>query len=380
MHPNKNRDHPPAWFKEASLGIFIHWGLPSVPAFAPVEGPDYAEIVRTRPPHEWFKHFPYAEWYLNSLRIAESPVQKHHHQHFGNASYEAFADTFKTSAKAVDVDHWARLFRRTGADYVVMVTKHHDGFVMYDSAVSHPHLAAYHLDFDFVGDLAKAVRAEGMRFGVYYSSLLDWTFTKKAVTSASTMYLENDQSRTYRDYCYRHWLELIERYSPDILWNDIGYPDKRSLLDIFDVYYRTVPQGVVNDRWTIFPKRLRNPLGKWLLDREARKILTGNNKADQDAMYYDYRTIEYETAWERKSVLFEMCRGLDKSFAYNRYSRPQDFITAEDIEGFLAEIRPKGGRLLLGVGPDMDGSIPALQRQILEDVARRKEARDRLPI
>lgn len=368
-HPNKHREHPPEWFKNAKLGIFIHWGLPSVPAYAPVDGPDYANIVKTRPPSEWFKDFPYSEWYLNSLRIAGSPVEKHHREHFGNAPYEAFADTFKESSRSVDVNEWARLFRAAGADYLVMVTKHHDGFVMYDTDVEHPRREDYRLDFDFVGDLANAVRENGMRFGVYYSSLLDWTFTSTPVTSPSTLYLANDNSRLYRDYCYRHWLELIDRYKPDILWNDIGYPADKRIVNLFETFYDAVPEGVVNDRWTAFPRWFSNPLGKWWLDRMAKKLLTGNNKAELEPKYYDYRTIEYTTEWKGQQQLFEMCRGLDNSFAYNRYSKADHFIKAADVRRILSEIVPQGGRLLLGVGPDMDGSIPLPQRRVLEALA-----------
>ena len=89
---------------------------------------------------------------------------------------------------------------------------------------------------------------------------------------------------------------------------------------------------------------------------------------DYDVKYYDYRTIEYTSEWRRNDVWFEMCRGMDKSFGYNKYSNPKDFITAEEVRKTIDEIYPKKGRLLLNVGPDENGNIPEYQRKVLADL------------
>lgn len=364
--PNVHRYDPPEWFQKSDFGIFIHWGLYSIPAYAPVNTEDFATIVREKPAEYLFANQPYSEWYKNSMSIEGSPAYKHHKRHYGDMAYEEFSKEFIQNARNVDVEKWASLFRSAGAKYVVLVTKHHDGFVMFNTQHSNPNISNYNLDFDFTGDLARACRAQGMRFGVYYSSLLDWTFTKQPIKTVSGLFLENNNKKEYMDYCRNHWLELIDRYHPDILWSDIGYPADSRLEDLFAYYYREVPEGLVNDRWTQFPNWLRNPLGKKLMDQIAAKWMAGGG--EYDVKYYDYRTIEYTSDWKENDIWFEMCRGMDKSFAYNKYSQPENFITAQEIKNIIADIHPKKGRLLLNVGPDEKGVIPEYQQQVLAEL------------
>ncbi len=365
---NIHRHNPPQWFKEADFGIFIHWGPSSVPAFAPVDVDDYAKLMREKPPEYLFQNIPYADWYQNSVRIKGSPAGLYHKKNFGDKPYAAFAEEFKQSAKNVDAEHWAELFKLAGAKYVVVVSKHHDGFVLFDTKIENPKMPGYHLDFDHVGNLAAACRKRGMRFGVYYSSLLDWTFTKQPIDSAGDLFLHSDNSKTYCDYCFNHWKEIIDRYRPDVLWGDIGYPTDPRLEELFDYYYKAVPEGVVNDRWGQWPNYLRNPVGRALVNSAAKKLLRENPGKLLDAKYYDFRTLEYTADWQESELYFEVCRGMDKSFGYNRFSRPQDYITAAEVRNILAEVVPKKGRLLLNVGPDSNGVIPAYQEKILTEL------------
>lgn len=365
---NIHRANPPEWFKKSDFGVFIHWGAATVPAYAPVDVPDYGEMSAKMPPEYMFTNIPYVEWYQNSIRINKSPAQKYHQKHYSDTKYEDFAMEFKERAKCVDVDYWMDLCARTGAKYVVAVTKHHDGFVLYDTEVRNPNIDGYHFDFDYVGDLAKACRKKGMRFGVYYSSLLDWTFTNKPITSISGLFLDNENSKLYMDYCFAHWMELIDRYEPDVLWSDIGYPADKRLPELFKYYYDKVPEGVVNDRWGQFPNWLRNPLGKYLTDKTAAKMMKKGIDGPLDTPYFDYRTIEYTADWKENGLMFEMCRGMDKSFGYNKFSRPEDYITADQVRNIVAEIVPKKGRLLLNMGPDSYGNIPEFQKNILKEL------------
>ena len=202
---NIHRDDPPAWFKQADFGIMIHWGLYSVPAFAPTNVPDYDTFIKSKPLKFFFANQPYAEWYANSILFPDSPAARYHREHYGNAPYSDFAKTFKQSAQQVDVDAWADAFANAGAKYVVIVTKHHDGFVLYDTDVANPYQPDYHLDFDFVGQLAQAVRARGMHFGTYYSSLLDWTFPHVPIADYGSLMLGNDRSKIYNQYARAHW-------------------------------------------------------------------------------------------------------------------------------------------------------------------------------
>ncbi len=118
----------PEWFHDAKLGIFIHWGLYSVPAWAPTTG-EMGKVIAEEGWGAFFARNPYSEWYLNSVRIPGSPTQRHHIETYGEGySYDRFADTFNHAVEAWDPAVWARLFHRVGARYVVLTTKHHDGF------------------------------------------------------------------------------------------------------------------------------------------------------------------------------------------------------------------------------------------------------------
>ncbi|MFN2111454.1 MAG: alpha-L-fucosidase, partial [Anaerolineae bacterium] len=169
--------HPvPAWFAGAKLGIFIHWGPYSVPRWAP-RGGNLREVIAQHSDTYWFKHNPYAEWYCQAMKIDGSPTQRHHAETYGaDTPYAAFGPQFNAAARAWDPLTWANLFRRAGARYVVMVTKHHDGFLMWPSATPNPYRPDWHTERDCVGELASAVRARGMRMGLYYSGGLDFTF------------------------------------------------------------------------------------------------------------------------------------------------------------------------------------------------------------
>ena len=99
--PNIHRHNPPEWFKKSDFGIFIHWGLYSVPAFAPAETEDFAAILRTKSPEYLFANQPYAEWYKNSMMIKDSPVYRFHKDHYGDMSYEEFARTLNKQQKTL---------------------------------------------------------------------------------------------------------------------------------------------------------------------------------------------------------------------------------------------------------------------------------------
>lgn len=114
-------DHqPPAWFVNAPLGIFIHWGAYSVPAWAEPTGE-----LGAVPMEEWFAHNPYAEWYLNTIGIEGSPAWEHHRDVHGGAPYDDFLDAWR--AESFDPSELATLFAHVGADYVIPTTRHHDG-------------------------------------------------------------------------------------------------------------------------------------------------------------------------------------------------------------------------------------------------------------
>ena len=330
------RLHPlPAWFNNAKLGIFVHWGLYSVPAWAQPSG-ELGKVDWSK----WFYQNPYAEWYLNSIRLKESSAYKHHVATYGeDFDYYRFAGTFNNENKKWQPDAWASLFKSVGARYVVLTTKHHDGFALWPSRVKNPVKPNLPLiERDLVGDLTKAVRGAGLKMGLYYSGGLDWTFEQRPVATLADVGGTVVQSQQYADYADAHWNELMDRYQPAVLWNDIGYPRAGRLEKLFSDFYNRDKEGLINNRF-------------------------GRD-------HFDFTTPEYsryESIVEKK---WESCRGLGFSFGYNQIEGPEQVIAADKLIELLIEIVSKNGNLLLNVGPRPDGSISEIQKDRLTELGK----------
>lgn len=327
----------PAWAREASLGIFVHWGPYSVPAWAEPTGA-WGAVAE----EEWFAHNAYAEWYANTMRIAGSPAAKNQRENHAGAPYDDFLDDWH--AEEYDPADWARLFRAAGADYVIPVSKHHDGVTLWDAPGSgNLTTVARGPRRDLLAPLADAVRGEGIRFGVYYSGGLDWSFTD--FPPLETM-AHVDEYRPvdsgYAELATAHVRDLIDRYRPSVIWNDIDWPDAGkidgSLRALLDHYRDVVPDGIVNDRW-------------------------GDDVGD-------YRTSEYSHDTQNEvGIGWEHNRGLGFSFGYNRIEDGSLTLTSVELAKLYADVVSRGGRLLLNVGPEASGRIPELQRRTLEGIA-----------
>ena len=321
------RHQAPDWYQDAKLGIFIHWGLYSVPAWAPPTG----ELGKVDW-NTWFINNPYAEWYLNSLRITDSPTYKHHIEKYGkNFDYYQFTQSFDTSTQAWKPEEWADLFKKVGARYVVLTTKHHDGFRLWPSAIQNPHADGRQLSpkRDLVGDLTSAVRASGMRMGLYYSGGLDWTFTSEPIRNQKDLTARVPQSEEYARYADAHWRELIQRYQPAVLWNDINYPKLGQIPQIFAEYYNAVPAGAINNRFGV--------------------------------PFADFTTPEYAKYDKITFEKWETCRGLGFSFGYNQVEGPEQVLPPDQLVALLVDIVSKNGNLLLNIGPKPDGTISDIQ-------------------
>ena len=324
--------HPlPEWYSDAKLGIFIHWGLYSVPAWAPVSAG-----LNQIPMGEFFLQNPYAEWYLNSIRIKGSPSYQHHVETYGeDYDYYDFARRFNEEIKKWNPQEMARLFKKIHARYVVLTTKHHDGFVLWPTQVRNSYLPfnKQQASRDLVGELTEAVRAEGMTTGLYYSGGLDWSFHPFVITGSGLSGYATPPGEKYARYADAQWRELIERYEPLILWNDINYPSQAEPLQLFADYYNKFADGVLNDRWGVGVS--------------------------------DYTTPEYARYEEITPKKWESCRGIDFSFGYNQNSTPLQMLSVDELVDSFVDIVSKNGNLLLNVGPKADGSIPELQLQRL---------------
>ena len=325
--------HPlPEWYADAKLGIFIHWGLYSVPGWAPLSHPDhdFANV-------DYIKNDPYAEWYYNTMRVDGSPTQAYHREHYGaDYNYYNFAPIFDRESKKWSPDQWATIFRDAGARYVVLTSKHHEGFTLWPSSTPNPTLPKdrQHATRDIVGDLTTAVRKQGMHMGLYYSGGYDWTFVPGPIRVAADYQSVKPQSEEYGKYAFAQIHELIERYHPSVLWNDIDWPKTGRALDVMADYYNAVPDGVIDDRFGV--------------------------------KHSDFTSPEYAKLDKISATKWEECRGLGRSFGYNRAEGEAETIAPAELIALLVDIVSKNGNLLLDVGPEADGTIPPVQMERLK--------------
>lgn len=363
----------PDWYRRPQLGIFIHWGIFAVPAYAP-GGVSIADLFRTDYDNA-MAISPYAEWYWNAMRVPGSPTARRHEQMHGGRPYESFRADFAKAAEAFDANAWADLFAASGAGYVVFVTKHHDGFCLWPSAVANPNLPGWASTRDFVGELAQAVRARGMRFGLYYSGGLDWTFNHRPISNFGDMLACVPTGDDYRGYAAAQVRELIARYRPAVVWNDIAWPSDADLPQLFADYYAAVPDGVVNDRWlgmTSLFEGLRDPsaLAAFNAMVKGRIAEAGGEIDNPPPLHCDFRTVEYSTGAHMGDKKWEACRGLGLAFGYNQAERTQDYMTGEELVAYYRDITARGGNLLINVGPMANATIPEVQRRPLLELGR----------
>lgn len=375
------QQHPlPEWFAAARLGILVHWGPSSVPGWAPVtlKPGDWKGDWS-----EWFAANPYSEWYCNSIQIPGSPSQEHHAATYGAGfAYENFAAQFNEAARGWDPAAWVNLFHQVGARYVVLTAKHHDGFLLWPSTQPSPHREGYFCSRDVVGELAAAARERGMQMGLYYSSGLDWTFEGRVIRTLGDLPAAIPQGADYAAYVDGHWRELIERYRPAVLWNDIAYPPTANLRALLADYYNQVPDGVVNDRFQQLPgigrlrRLLERPVTRRLMSGlVARMIDWGISSPVAAALrrrgeQFDFVTPEYRSWSGAPSLKWEHTRAIGLSFGYNRNEGAETMLSVPALVRLLVDVVSKNGNLLLGVGPAADGTIPELQQERLLGLGR----------
>ena len=313
----------PQWWKDAKFGIFIHWGLFSVPAFAPADSKDV--------------HDCYAEHYGNPERwatIKEFP--EYHAKHHPNKSYSDFAAEF--TAENFRPEEWADLIKRSGARYVVLTSKHHEGFALWPSRYT-PYFNSMELGAkrDLCGDLTKAVKAAGLHMGFYYS-LLEWRhplFNKENINA----FVETVNLPQLK--------ELVTAYQPEIVWTDgewdYEWPTWRGPEFLAWLYNESPVKDTVvaNDRWG---RGFRGKCGDHYTSEYDDEVMAGKDPAAHP--------------WEE-------CRGIGHSFGYNKFETVDNYLTNEQCIESLVEKCSRGGNLLLNIGPDATGLIPVIMQERL---------------
>jgi alpha-L-fucosidase len=370
----------PDWFEDAKFGIFIHWGLFSVPGFAA----DLDHISDA-----FAKHYdrgvvmtPYTEWYDNALRVEGSPTAEFHAEHYGSQSYETFRDEFSAGLDQWRPERWSELFRKSGAKYVILVTKHHDGYCLWPSDVPNPNRSEWTSQRDIVGELAEAVRAAGLRFGIYYSGGIDWSWNTHPIRTLAE-FIGSTPGGDYHRYAEAQVRELIDRVRPSILWNDISWPSNLNrMVRLMGDYYEAVPEGVVNDRWMHRGWVMRllscKPIIR-LVDFFLKRTIQAAAARGEESKgvippkpaHYDFRTPEYTSFTTISKDKWEATRGMSASFGFNRAHHEEDYEDPDALLRSFIDTVSKNGNLLLNVGPrGKDAGIPEPQTKRLEMMGR----------
>jgi alpha-L-fucosidase len=330
----------PDWYRDAKFGIFIHWGVYSVPAFG-------------------------SEWYPREMYHAGSEENQHHVSVYGPLTkfgYKDFIPMFK--AQQYDPQAWAHLFKESGARYVVPVFEHHDGFQMYDSNLSDWTAVKMGPHRDLMGDLEKATRAEGLHFGASSHRIEhDWFMDGgrsipsdvndpqyAALYGPAQVQLEDKEDSlqdnwTYVSHAYANdWLardaEIVQKYHPDIIFFDwwIGQPDVRPYLAKFAAYYynessKRGPVGIITYKYVDMQK------DSGVLDIERGQLDTLHDRV-----------------WQTDTSVG------NKSWGYIEHDT---FKTPDFIVHQLVDVVSKNGNLLMNIGPRSDGTIPDEVQQVL---------------
>lgn len=310
----------PEWWLDAKFGIFIHWGMYSVPGFTSKGG--------------------YAEWYQHSLaRNAE--VQSFHKANYGNRTYYDLADDFH--AELYEPDEWARLFEKAGAKYVVLTSKHHDGFCLWpdpksaqtwgfpwNSTVRGPKR-------DLMGDLFTALNKTSVKPGFYFS-LYEWF---NPIWKA-------DPKRYAEEHAFPQLYDAVTRYKPWVVWGD-GEWDAHS------------------DTWQS-PKFLA-----WLYNESPVKdYVVPNDRWGSDVRFKHGGTYtpEYQPDLDFENHAWEESRGMGFSYGYNRHEDAWDYNSAQSLVLHLIDKVSRGGNFLLDIGPDAHGKIPPIMQDRLLEIGK----------
>lgn len=332
----------PGWFEDLKFGIFIHWGIFSVPAFA-------------------------NEWYSRLMYCKDTREYKHHIETYGphkDFGYKDFIPQFK--AEKFDADEWIRIFKDAGAKYIMPVAEHHDGFAMYDTDFSDWSAKKMGPCRDVIGELKTAAEKQNVTFttsthraehywflgpGREFESDITGEFPKGHIywPSVADQPAHDDvnspvnSSKEFLDDWLLRCCEIIDKYQPKLLYFDwwiLHTSYKNHLKKLMAYYYNRAEEW--GEEVAIVYKHDPVPFGSGIPDVERGKF--GTTQA------YHWQT--------------------DTAIAYNSwcYIEGLDYKKAEEIIPYLVDVVSKNGNLLLNVGPKSDGTIPEQDKEILHNI------------
>jgi alpha-L-fucosidase len=316
----------PTWWTDAKFGIFIHWGVYSVPAFSKVG--------------------EYSEWYWKTLvdktrvKNGYEETKAFHEKNYGKLfAYQDFAPKF--TCELFDADQWAKIFEQSGAKYVVLTSKHHEGYALWPSQEADQSWGRPWNSMtagpgrDLLGELTTAVRKTPVKMGIYFS-LYEWF--NPLYTANVDLYVTNHMIPQFKD--------VVTKYSPSVIFSDgeWDYSDKtwRSE-ELMAWLFNESPckdEVVINDRW-------------------------GKDTRHKHGNYY---TTEYGSGMPNADHPWEENRGMAHSFGYSRTENLADYNSTQQLLYMLIDIVSRGGNFLLDIGPTADGSIPVIMQERLVEM------------
>lgn len=341
------KNHPtPDWFRDAKFGIYTHWGAYTVPQFG----------------NEW-----YARWMYHDEKVWGKHYHNHHKKTYGDPSkfgYKDFIPMF--TAKKFDADEWAEIFKRAGAQFAGPVAEHHDGFSMWDSALTKWDAVEMGPKRDIVGELEKSIKKQGMKFMTSFHHARKWWYYEVSYTpekkydtedpAYSGLYPEPHEvyappTKAYMEEWKGKILEVVDTYRPDLIWFDGGLDKERlwrESREDFQQYKKEMLAHYYNKEkeWgsgvVMTYKHHDIPEGAAVLDIERGRL----DKLVEFPWLTD--TTISRTSW---------C-----------YIDGETYKTPNELVDVLVDIVSKNGCMLLNVGPKADGSIPEEAKQLLFDI------------
>ena len=324
----------PPWYQDAKFGIFIHWGVYSVPSFAPVNVKDETA---------------YAEWYWHSLEEGKkrdgapgdgAHTWAFHKRNYGaNFSYFDFAPSF--NAMFFDPDRWADVIARSGARYVALTSKHHEGFTLWKNEQANKSWGRLwnSVDIgpkrDLLLELTEAGRRKNLHMGIYYS-LYEWY---------NPLWL-TDRKRYVSEHLFPQFKDVVTHAKPDIIFSD--------------------------GEWEMTSAEWRAPeLLAWLFNDSPvadRVVIDDRWGKDTRHKHGGYYTTEYTSGMDSGNHAWEESRGIGFSYGYNRMETLRDYHTDRQLQLMLVDIVSRGGNLLLDIGPTADGRIPTIMEERLTQI------------
>ena len=309
------------WFKEAKFGMFIHWGL-----YSALEG---SYKGKTMPD----KSFPQGEsWYAEWIKARfEIPTEE----------YKKLAGTF--NPVKFNAEQWVKEAQNAGMRYLVITSKHHDGFALWDSKVSEFDIMKTPYKKDILAELVKACKKYGMKYGFYYSHWQDWEYPGGALPDWNPVRKDDEFEKYWQSKCLPQVKELIVNYNPDLLW-----------FDTWDENCHITPE-----RRDELIRLIRKYSSKCLINGRISYTNPGDNIDFLEMGDNAYPEKMLEKPWQTPATM-------QHSWGY--HAKDYNWKSAKEMLTYLVHNISKGGNYLLNIGPKADGSFPVMATRRLREM------------